>query len=321
MELFDTHCHMHELVRKQTPVYDKWREDGVERTPDGVIAAAREADVRYMLCVGTSLADSELAVEFVQNRDEIWSTIGIHPHEAKDHLDAEAKKRFASLLDPQITQLDAGQGGSEKRTEPYTKYGEEVSELTTKSSAKSSGGASGSARRQAAAVRKIVAVGECGLDYYYNHSPKEAQIEVLKFQIELALKHNLPMSFHVREAFDDFWPIYDSYGTKIRGVLHSFTDNEKHLEEALKRGLYIGVNGISTFASSAAKRVIYRTIPQQSLLLETDAPFLTPIPFRGKVCEPKHVRVTAEFLSNLRDEKLETLAAATTRNAKELFQL
>jgi len=84
-----------------------------------------------------------------------------------------------------------------------------------------------------------VAVGEIGLDYFYTHSPREVQIRALEWQIELALKHNLPVIFHVREAFDDFWPVFDNF-KGIRGVLHSFTDNQANLDKALERGLYLG---------------------------------------------------------------------------------
>jgi TatD DNase family protein len=136
----------------------------------------------------------------------------------------------------------------------------------------------------------------------------------------VAKQHSLPLSFHVREAFDDFWPIFESY-QGLRGVLHSFTDSEANLARALDHGLYIGVNGIATFTNNEAQLVIYRTIPQQRLLLETDAPFLTPKPFRGKVCEPKHVMLTAEFLADLRQKSLVELAEATTANAKQLFNL
>jgi TatD DNase family protein len=274
LELFDTHCHIHEMVRRTTSVYDKWHSDDVERTPEDVIAAAHQEGVNRMLCIGTTLTDSELAVEFVAERDGLWASIGIHPHEAAKHLTSAAKKQFAGLLKD-------GPGKS-----------------------------------------KIVAIGECGLDYFYDHSPREAQIDLLKFQIELALEHDLPLSFHVREAFDDFWPILESYhGAKIRGVLHSYTDNAANLEKAVQHGLYFGVNGIVTFVKSEAQRVIYRTIPQRLLLLETDAPFLTPVPFRGRVCEPKHVRVTAQFLADLREENLEDLAAATTANARALLKV
>lgn len=167
---------------------------------------------------------------------------------------------------------------------------------------------------------KVVAVGECGLDYFYEHSPRKAQIEILKYQIELALKHDLPLIFHIRGAFDDFWPIFESY-KGIRGVLHSFTDSIENLKIAASHGLYIGVNGIATFAKDKDIRVMYRTIPQHLLLLETDSPFLTPNPFRGKINEPKQTLVVAEFLAELRGESLGQLAAATTKNAKSLFNV
>jgi TatD DNase family protein len=233
MELFDTHSHTHEMVRRTTPVYDKWHSDNSGRTPESVIAAAHDASVTRMLSIGTTLADSELAVEFVAGREGLWASIGIHPHEADKHQTTGAKQAFAAL----------------------------------------------------ATAPKVVAIGECGLDYFYTHSPKQAQLELLKFQIELALERDLPLSFHVREAFDDFWPLFESYrGAGLRGVLHSYTDNLQNMERAIKHGLHFGVNGIATFAKSEAQRVMYITIPQNLLLLETDAPFLTPAPFRGKVC-------------------------------------
>jgi len=273
LDLFDTHCHIHEMVRRITPVYDKWHSDNAERTPESVIEAAHEVGVNRMLCIGTSLADSEQAVGFVAGREGLWTSIGIHPHEAALHLGLGIQKRFAALLE-----------GSQKT--------------------------------------KIVAIGECGLDYFYAHSPKEAQLQILKFQIELALEHNLPLSFHVREAFDDFWPVFDNYqGAGLRGVLHSFTDTIDNLDQAMKRGLYIGVNGIATFAKAPEQLAMYRAIPLNRLMLETDAPFLTPTPFRGRVCESKHVRVTAEFLAGLRQENLGEMVSATTANARALLNV
>ena len=165
---------------------------------------------------------------------------------------------------------------------------------------------------------KVVAIGECGFDFYYTHSPKEDQVELLKFQIELALKHDLPIIFHVREAFDEFWPIFDSY-QGIRGVLHSFTDSTTNLAKALHRGLYIGVNGIATFAKNPDQMEVYRSLPLTNLLLETDSPFLTPTPYRGSINEPKRLNVVADFLAELRAENREELAAATTANARKLF--
>lgn len=171
-----------------------------------------------------------------------------------------------------------------------------------------------------AAADKVVAVGECGFDFYYNHSPKEAQVEVLKFQIELALRHNLPMIFHVREAFDDFWPVFDTY-KGIRGVVHSFTDSPRNMEKALERGLYIGVNGIATFAKNPAQIEVYKSVPLHRMVLETDSPFLTPTPYRGKINEPKRLTAVADFLADSRGESRAELSEATTRNARELFNI
>jgi TatD DNase family protein len=169
-----------------------------------------------------------------------------------------------------------------------------------------------------ASKKKVVAVGECGLDYFYNHSDKDAQKKLLKFQIELALKHNLPLIFHVRNAFDDFWPILDNYPT-VRGVVHSFTDSQENLDKAIKKGLMIGVSGICTFTKNQDQIKMYKHIPLTSLVLETDSPYLTPTPFRGMICEPKHIRVIADFLVRLRGGSIEELAKQTSSNVNLLF--
>ena len=167
---------------------------------------------------------------------------------------------------------------------------------------------------------KIVAVGEVGLDYFYSHSPREVQLVALENQIQVALKHDLPIIFHVREAFDDFWPIFDKY-PGIRGELHSFTDSADNLKIALDKGLYIGVNGISTFTKDEAQMAMFDSIPLDRLLLETDAPFLTPKPFRGKVNEPAYVKLVAQYHADRRGLRLEEIADATTANARTLFRI
>ena len=167
---------------------------------------------------------------------------------------------------------------------------------------------------------KAVAVGEIGLDYYKNYSPKEVQEKALRKQIEIGLSSELPFIFHVRDAWSDFWRIFDGY-QDLRGVVHSFSSGVKQLEAALSRGLYIGLNGIMTFTKDQAQLEAARQVPLDKLVLETDAPFLTPAPFRGRVCEPKHTLATAEFLADLRDESIEQLSKATTDNAVRLFNL
>jgi TatD DNase family protein len=166
----------------------------------------------------------------------------------------------------------------------------------------------------------VVAVGEIGLDYFYTHSPREVQIQALEAQMQMALDHNKPIIFHVRDAFDDFWPIFDNFAG-IRGELHSFTDTKEQLERALVRGLYIGVNGISTFTKDEAQKEMFANIPMERLLLETDAPFLTPVPFRGKVNEPAFVRSVAEHHAKIRGLSLDDIAVTTTANATALFAL
>lgn len=170
--------------------------------------------------------------------------------------------------------------------------------------------------------KKVVAIGEIGLDYYYLNSPKKTQKEALGHQLGLALKYNLPVVFHVRDAFDDFWPIFDrlvAAKPDFKGVIHSFTDSQSNLDAALKRGLYIGVNGISTFTKDDAQKQVFASIPLGNLVLETDAPFLTPEPFRGKMNEPAYVSVIADYHAQLRGVSLKLIAEATTANAQNLF--
>lgn len=167
---------------------------------------------------------------------------------------------------------------------------------------------------------RVVAIGETGLDYYRQISTREDQQAALRAHIEVSLTLGLPFIFHIRDAWDDFWQIFDSY-KNLRGVIHSFNSHAGHLDEVLSRGLYVGLNGIMTFTKEHNQLEAARSVPLNRLLLETDAPFLTPAPFRGELCEPKHVASIADFLAKLRDENLEELATATTVNAIRLFGL
>lgn len=270
MELFDTHCHIQSagLGEGERSTRELWAKAG-ETSVDDIIARAHEAGVTRMMCVGCDVDDSALAATTVKTRENVYASIGIHPHEAQRYANDDIEKaRFSAL----------------------------------------------------ATEEKVVAIGECGLDYFYTHSPKEDQIEMLRFQLELAQKHELPLIFHVREAFDDFWPVFDQF-SGLRGVLHSFTDSTQHMQQAVSKGLYIGVNGIATFAKQPEQLAMYKAIPLDSLVLETDAPFLTPVPYRGTICEPKHIALIAQFLADLRGESVEEIARITTQNARKLFKL
>lgn len=255
IELTDTHCHIH------FPDYPLDKSE--------VIQNAQKSGVSRLIAVGCRLSDSQGAIAIAAAHDNVWASIGLHPHEGSEYVhDHHALQQF----------------------------------------------------RELASKPKVVAIGETGLDYYYLHSPKEDQEKLFRFQLDLAAEYDLPLIFHVRDAFDDFWRIFDEYNG-LRGVIHSFSAHEKQLEQALSRDLYIGLNGIMTFTKDENQLAAARKVPLQKLLLETDAPFLTPKPFRGTVCEPKHVLNTAKFLAELRGEGLEQLAAASTRNAQELFAI
>ena len=166
---------------------------------------------------------------------------------------------------------------------------------------------------------KVVAIGECGLDFYYNDlQGLVAQERLLRFQIELALEHNLPLIFHVRNAFEQFWPIFDDY-RGIRGVVHSFSSGQSDINHIYSKRLLIGLNGIMTFSRDQAQLDAAKSCPTDQIVLETDSPYLTPSPKRGKVNEPANVRLVSNFLSELRDEDPKAFDRATTANAEKLF--
>ncbi len=171
-----------------------------------------------------------------------------------------------------------------------------------------------------AAKPRVVAFGEIGLDFYKDYSPRDEQEKLFRRQLEIGLAASLPIIFHVRDAWKDFWRIIDDYGD-IKGVVHSFSSGRKQADKILERGLYIGLNGIMTFTKDQAQLEAAKNLPLDVLLLETDAPFLTPEPYRSDICEPKHVAVTAGFLAELRGQSVEELSKATTDNAVRLFGL
>ena len=169
---------------------------------------------------------------------------------------------------------------------------------------------------------RLIAIGECGLDYFYHRDEevREKQRQMLNWHLELSRDLDLPLIFHVRQAFDDFWSLYDSF--QAAAVLHSFSDSPAQVNRGLKYpDLYFGLNGIMTFTKDESQLIAARDIPSSRLLLETDAPYLTPKPFRGKINKPQHLRIILDFLARLRNEKEDFLAKETTANARSLFRI
>ena len=250
--LIDTHAHIH---------FEDYRPE-----IDDVLGRAAAAGVEKIITVGTSEVDSAQSVAVAKAYEHVWSSVGLHPH--------DADRGYEAL--------------------------EEVARL--------------------AEFEKVVAIGECGLDNFRSETTPEDQERSLRFQIELGIEHDLPMIFHVRDAFPKFFEILDEYKLQgVRGLVHCFTAGVPELEGALKRGLYIALNGIMTFTKDESQLEAARRVPLDRLVLETDSPFLAPTPMRGHRNEPANIAYTAKFLAELRGEALEDLEAATSQNAERLF--
>jgi len=174
-------------------------------------------------------------------------------------------------------------------------------------------------------TNRIVAIGECGLDYYYLYSPKADQKEVLIMQLDMATKYDLPVSFHVRgskdnpvDAFDDLFEILTGY-EGLRGVVHSYSGSLELAKDIFKRGLYVSLNGIITFSKDPETKEMVKQANLAKLMVETDAPFLTPEPYRGKINSPQYVVEVVKFIAEMKNVSVDVVAKQTTTNAKELF--
>ena len=245
IEWFDNHCHLPE-------------------NPEEEILRAREELVVGFVNVGTDLETSRMAKEKAKIFPDVWSTAGVHPHEARKGIEG-------------------------------------IKDLLKDSN--------------------VVAVGEAGLDYYYDHSPREDQNRVFAEHIEMAHTSNLPLVIHTREAWEETFKILDSEGVPESTVFHCFTGGKDEAKECLKRGAYLSFSGIITFKKSELLREAASECPLDRAMIETDSPYLTPVPFRGKKNEPANVVLVGKELANLQDKPLEEIASATTQNALDFYGL
>jgi TatD DNase family protein len=169
--------------------------------------------------------------------------------------------------------------------------------------------------------KKLIALGEIGLDYYYKYSSKEAQKKQFIHDLKISSDFDLPVIIHCREAYQDLFPLIDQYYSKTQVVLHCFTGNKEEAKEAIKRNWKISFSGIITFDKSLALQEIAKEIPLDNLLIETDAPYLAPTPYRGKRNEPSYLIETAKKLSEIKSESFEKICQITTDNALKFFRL
>ena len=236
-----------------------------------VIERARAAGVEKIIVVGGAgdMSSNGEAVALAHSFENIYATVGMHPHDAKD----VGKDELQTLKD-----------------------------LTLHS--------------------KVIAVGETGLDYYYNHSPREVQRRVFAQFIHMARETELPIVVHERDAASEGAALLRGEGGgKLRGVIHCFTGNYEAARAYLDLGFYISFTGIITFKNAEALRDVARRVPLERILVETDSPYLTPVPHRGQRNEPAYVRLVAETVANVKGVTLEEVARVTTDNTRRLFRI
>jgi len=253
--LIDSHAHL-----------DDSRFDGDR---DAVINRAWDAGVRTILTIGTGEGPDDMGcgIPFAESHDWIYTTVGIHPHDA-----IKVETEHLPLM------------------------------------------------KDLAGRNRVVAIGEMGLDYYYDNSPRDDQRQVFRSQLRLAKQINLPVIIHTRAADEDTIQILIDEAPR-RGVVHCFTGGEELADCALELGLMISFSGIVTFNGSDALRTIAARVPPDRILFETDSPYLAPIPHRGRRNEPAFVAETAALLAEIRGVTLDELAVATSRNFIDLFEI
>jgi TatD DNase family protein len=250
--------------------------DGTEFDSDreNVIQRARDAGVSAILNIGTGDPHGgtlERAVELAEAHADIYTAIGIHPHDAR-------------LFDDKAEQL--------------------IIKLKTQSS-------------------RVIAWGEIGLDFHYDNSPRDVQMKVFQRQLQLAGEANLPVIIHTREAEAETIETLKSHGAggSPRGIMHCFSGSSWLAQQAIDLGFYLSFSGILTFKKAEELRAIAKQVPLDRLLIETDCPFLAPVPYRGKRNEPAHVVEVARCLANLHEKTIEEMGQITSENFASLFNL
>ncbi|MFP4313535.1 MAG: TatD family hydrolase [Alphaproteobacteria bacterium] len=255
----DSHCHL---------THERIRDFG---SPETLVSEANAHSVDGMVTISCQISgDFKDQLETAKAHQNVWCTIGTHPHDAG--LDSEK-----AITQEDIVQL-------------------------------------------AKAEDKIIGIGESGLDYYYDNSPRDDQASCFRKHIRACLETSLPIVVHSRDAEEDTAQILKVEGQgKLTGVMHCFSSRAVLAEKALEMGLYISFSGIVTFKAAEELREIAKMVPLDRILVETDAPFLAPVPYRGQTNQPAYVSKTGEFLAELLNITPEEMAKHTTENFFRVF--
>jgi TatD DNase family protein len=247
-----------------------WADSHCHLPYEGVAAdaydVARQAGVARMISVGTDAAQSAAAIAFAADHDDVWATVGLHPHEASEGV---------ATIDPLLAPVPA----------------------------------------------RVVAIGECGLDYHYDYSPREAQREAFAAQVIMARRLDLALVIHTRQAWDDTWAILGAEGVPERTVFHCFTGGPVEARRALDLGAWVSFSGIITFKTAEDIRAAARICPADRLLVETDTPYLAPVPFRGRPNHPGLVPIVGAAVAEARREPVAVVEDATWAATAAVFGL
>lgn len=280
----DTHCHL------------AWKEYDSDRAE--VMARARESGVDKIIVIGAGngLEGNERALQLVKNHDNLWAAVGIHPHDVK----IVQEERVLPASGP----IPPTSGGDPTlRRHPLLPSNRYIVQLRTW-----------------AQYSKVVAIGEIGLDYHYDHSPRDIQQQVFAEQLQLAKELNLPVAIHSRDAWDDTIRMVRETLPPRGGVFHCFGGTIAEAKQALDLGFFISISGIITFQKKVEHLVeVVKTVPLDRIVIETDAPFLAPVPHRGKRNEPAFVCLVGEKIAEIRKMPVEEVSGQICQNVQRLF--
>lgn len=262
---------------------------------EAVIKRAKDAGIEALITIGSDIKSNPGNIEIAGRHDFVYASVGVHPHDSKDFT-GETYNQLREWATGNVQGSRVKEQGAEGKGVDFR------------------------IPHSAFRTNKVVAIGETGLDYHYNHSPREIQQEVFRKHLSLAKDAGLPVIIHSREAKDDTLRILAESGIK-RGVLHCFSGDDEMLEKALGMGLSISIAGPVTFKKATDLQALVRKVPDECLLVETDAPFLAPEPLRGKKNEPAFIANTIKKIAELRGVRPEDIDRITSVNAKRLFNV
>lgn len=265
---------------------------------DKIIFNAQNAGVEKIIIPSVDKNSFEKVIRIANKYEGVYCALGIHPSEAKGAKDEDFEEiiNLIEALSPPAPSPLAGEG-------------EVLGELTSR---RNSG--------EGYNPNKIIAIGECGLDYYWDKSFVDEQKRFFAKQIEIAVTLKKPLIVHDREAHHDTFEMLKDV-KDVPVIMHCFSGSWEFAKECIKKGFYIAIGGVVTFKNAKKVHEIAKNIPLEHLLLETDAPYLTPEPFRGKRNEPAYVKFAAEKIAELRGVSFEEIAQATTKNANAVFKI